>query len=105
MDIRELRSRFHELIDATKSEEFLQCLYELLRGQEKGEETGVWSSLSEADRERVLKAYSTALDPRNLSTTEAVMKRRKEVDVYKYLGVLKLDEDPVELQRKWRGEW
>lgn len=32
-------------------------------------------------------------------------KRRKEVDVYKYVGVLKLDEDPVELQRKWRDEW
>ncbi|MCO5275792.1 MAG: hypothetical protein M9900_12855 [Flavobacteriales bacterium] len=30
-------------------------------------------------------------------------KRRKEVDVYKYVGVLKLKEDPVELQRKWRG--
>ena len=34
-------------------------------------------------------------------------KRRahKEVDVYKYLGVLKLEKDPVALQRKWRNEW
>ncbi|MBL0044922.1 MAG: hypothetical protein IPP33_11190 [Flavobacteriales bacterium] len=34
-------------------------------------------------------------------------KRRahKEVDVYKYLGVLKLEEDPIALQRKWRDEW
>lgn len=32
-------------------------------------------------------------------------KKRKEVDVYKYVGVLKLEEDPVELQRKWRDEW
>lgn len=77
MSTLELRSRLHELIDATKSEEFLQRLYELLSGQEKEQGTGVWSSLSEADRERVLKAYSTSLDPRNLSTTEAVMKRRK----------------------------
>lgn len=105
MGTLELRSRLHELIDATKSEEFLLRLYEPLRGQEKEQEAGVWYSLTEADRERVLKAYSTSLDPRNLSTTEAEVKRRKEVDVYKYLGVLKLDEDPVELQRKWRDEW
>lgn len=35
----------------------------------------------------------------------APRKARKPVDVYKYVGVLKLDEDPVELQRKWRDEW
>ncbi len=32
-------------------------------------------------------------------------KATKEVDVYKYLGVLKLEEDPIALQRKWRDEW
>lgn len=32
-------------------------------------------------------------------------KKRKEVDVYKYVGVLKLKEDPVDLQRKWHDEW
>lgn len=32
-------------------------------------------------------------------------KARKPVDVYKYVGVLKLEEDPVALQRKWRDEW
>lgn len=30
---------------------------------------------------------------------------KRQVDVYKYLGVLKVEEDPVELQRKWRNEW
>jgi hypothetical protein len=32
-------------------------------------------------------------------------KLRKAVDVYKYVGVLKEEVDPVELQRQWRGEW
>ncbi len=32
-------------------------------------------------------------------------KREKAIDVYKYLGVLRVDEDPVVLQRKWRDEW
>lgn len=32
-------------------------------------------------------------------------RRGKGVDVYKYLGVLKVEGDPVELQRKWRDEW
>ena len=35
----------------------------------------------------------------------AERKAAKEVDVYKYLGVLKLEEDPIALQRKWRDEW
>ncbi|MBX2978163.1 MAG: hypothetical protein KF905_02620 [Flavobacteriales bacterium] len=32
-------------------------------------------------------------------------KAKKPVDVYKYVGVLKLEEDPIALQRKWRDEW
>jgi hypothetical protein len=32
-------------------------------------------------------------------------KGQPPVDVYKYVGVLKLEEDPVALQRKWRDEW
>ena len=35
----------------------------------------------------------------------APRKGRKVVDVYKYVGVLKLDEDPVVLQQRWRDEW
>lgn len=40
-----------------------------------------------------------------MNKAQAPCKRRKAVDVYKYLGVLKLREDPVDLQRKWRDEW
>ncbi len=77
MSTLELRSRLHELIEATKSEELLQRLYELLHGWGSEQERGVWARLTEAERNRVLKAYSTAMDPRNLSTTEEVLKRRK----------------------------
>jgi len=77
MSTLELRSRLHELIEATKSEELLLRLYELLQGWGSGHESGVWAKLTEAERNRVLKAYSTAMDPRNLSTTEDVLKRRK----------------------------
>jgi hypothetical protein len=44
-------------------------------GEAKGE--GVWASMSDVQRERVLKAYASSLDPQNLSSTEEVMKRRK----------------------------
>lgn len=37
----------------------------------------MWAILSEAERERVLKAYASSLDPQNLSTTEEVMMRSK----------------------------
>ncbi len=40
-----------------------------------------------------------------MNKLQAPKKRHREVDVYKYLGVLKLEEDPVELQRRWRDEW
>jgi hypothetical protein len=74
----ELRSRLHALIDSLKSEELLQRVHDLLAGSGEGKGEGVWASLTEAERERVLNAYSTAMDPRKLSSTEEVMKRRKE---------------------------
>lgn len=77
MSTLELRSRLHELIDATKSDELLQRLYELLHGWASDKESAVWATLTEADRNRVLKAYATAMDPRKLSATEDVLKRRK----------------------------
>lgn len=76
MTSMELRSRLHALIDPLKSEELLQRVHDLLAGSGEGKGAGVWASLSEAERERVLKAYSTAMHPRTLSSTEAVMKRR-----------------------------
>ena len=36
-----------------------------------------------------------------LGTDEPV----KEIDAYKYCGVLKLEESPEEIQKKMRGEW
>jgi len=73
----ELRSKLHVLIDQLKSEELLQRVHDLLAGSGEGRGEGVWASMTEAQRERVLKAYATSLDPSNLSSTEEVMKRRK----------------------------
>ncbi|MBN2637137.1 MAG: hypothetical protein JXR61_12775 [Prolixibacteraceae bacterium] len=30
---------------------------------------------------------------------------RKNIDLNKYCGTLKLQEDPVDIQKKWRDEW
>ena len=32
-------------------------------------------------------------------------KSKKGIDVRKYCGILNLEEDPMELQKKWRDEW
>ncbi|MHC1776462.1 MAG: hypothetical protein AB9834_13760 [Lentimicrobium sp.] len=32
-------------------------------------------------------------------------KRRKKIDLLKYCGILRLKEDPMELQKNWRNEW
>lgn len=73
----ELRSRLHALIDSLKSEELLQRVHDLLEGSGEATGEGVWASMSDIQRERVLKAYASSLDPQNLSSTEEVMKRRK----------------------------
>jgi hypothetical protein len=73
----ELRSRLHALIDSLKSEELLQRVHDLLEGSGEAKGEGVWASMSDIQRERVLKAYASSLDPQNLSSTEEVMKRRK----------------------------
>ncbi|TXI78452.1 MAG: hypothetical protein E6Q44_11415 [Flavobacteriales bacterium] len=72
----ELRSRLHALIDSLKSEELLQRVHDLLADSGEGKGEGVWATLSETERERVLKAYSTAMDSRKLSSTEEVIARR-----------------------------
>lgn len=73
----ELRSSIHKLVDSIKSDEMLRRIHDLLAssGEEGGQ--GVWQTLTDAQRERVLAAYSSSLDPKNLSTTDEVMKRRK----------------------------
>lgn len=73
----ELRTRIHSLIDTVKSDELLRRIHELLEGSGEATGAGVWGSMSEAQRERVLKAYAASFDPASLSTTEEVMKRRK----------------------------
>ncbi len=78
MSTVELRTRLHALIDSLKSEELLKRVHDLLAGSGEGRGEGVWASMTEARRDRVLKAYASSLDPRNLSSTEAVMKRRKK---------------------------
>lgn len=32
-------------------------------------------------------------------------KQKKVFDAYKYCGVIKLKEDPLTMQKKWRDEW
>ena len=73
----ELRTRVHSLIDAVKSDELLQRIHDLLAGSGEARGEGVWASMTDAQRERVMVAYASSLDPRNLSSTDEVMKRRK----------------------------
>jgi hypothetical protein len=77
MSTVELRTRLHALIDSLKSDELLQRVHDLLEGSGEARGEGVWASMTDAQRERVLKAYTSSLDLHNLSSTEDVMKRRK----------------------------
>ncbi len=47
----------------------------------------------------------------NKAKIQAILKERarrkppKSIDVKRYSGVIKLKEDPLEMQKKWRNEW
>ena len=43
----------------------------------------------------------TLLDKR----ADALTKKRIRKNIRKYLGILNITEDPVELQKNWRNEW
>lgn len=75
MTTLELRRRLHELIDGLEGDQLLEQIYELLSGVQQGQ--GVWADLSEAERQRVLRSYRSALTGKGLSTTEEVMRRRR----------------------------
>lgn len=45
-----------------------------------------------ADKEEIEKALSN-------------MKGKKKFDAYKYCGAIKLNEDPLEIQKRMRDEW
>lgn len=50
----------------------------------------------------VLKQGASKKDMESLS---AKIKKTKGVDTKKYCGVIKLSEDPLEIQKKMRNEW
>lgn len=70
MSALELRTRVHSLIDAVQSEELLQRIHDLLSGGGEAKGGGVWATMTEGQRERVLKAYASSFDASNLSSTE-----------------------------------
>ncbi len=73
----ELRTRIHTLVDSLRSEELLQRIHDLLANSGEASGTGAWATMTEAQRERVLRAYASSMDASGLSSTEEVMKRRK----------------------------
>jgi len=48
----------------------LQRIHDLLSGGGEAKGGGVWATMTEGQRERVLKAYASSFDVSNLSSTE-----------------------------------
>jgi len=46
-------------------------------------------------------AIRALLDKRADALTKKIIKK----NIRKYLGILNIEEDPVELQKNWRNEW
>jgi hypothetical protein len=45
--------------------------------------------------------------PKKANAPEIIAKstKKKKVDWSKFVGTIKLKEDPLKLQKKWRNEW
>lgn len=48
---------------------------------------------------------AAALKKLELQKTDRRRKSKKSFDALRYCGVIKLKQDPMDLQKQWRNEW
>jgi hypothetical protein len=53
----------------------------------------------------VIKKDTASQTIKSLLEQGARQKPRKKIDIEKYCGTIKLTEDPLLLQKKWRDDW
>lgn len=76
METLELKSNIHKIIDEIKNEHLLQTLYDFLKYNEKKQSKGVWSSLTEAQKNEILLSFDESELDENLIPAENIFKRK-----------------------------
>jgi hypothetical protein len=73
----ELKSNLHELIDKIDNPNLLQSLYDILSVCSNSQPGAMWKSLSDDQKDEVLKAYEESNDPENLIPHSEMKKSNK----------------------------
>lgn len=72
-----LRDRLHALVESIEDAKWLAHFQDLLVQANNNLPAGVWSDLSEEQKQRILNAHERSLDPATLHASEEVLKRRR----------------------------
>ena len=77
MQVLELKSNIHQIIDTLDNELLLQTLYDFLKQKETEKDGLIWSTLNEAQKQEVLLAFEESEDAENLVDAKVVFKNFK----------------------------
>lgn len=75
MNLAQLKSDFHKLIDSISDQQLLVKFYDLMNYSMSKTDERSWDNLSNEQREHILKSYEESEDPANLVAHEDVMKQ------------------------------
>lgn len=73
----EIRGRLHGLVDGIQDPGELERLHGLLSTMTQVGPGGVWSNLTDEQRDKVMKGFGNSLDDRNLRPSDEVLKRNR----------------------------
>ena len=77
MEVIELKSHIHKIIDTTENQQVLQTLYDFLKLKENESDNLLWESLNKEQKDEVLLAYEESEHPKNLVDVKTVFKNFK----------------------------
>lgn len=73
MSIREVRTRFHALIDEVENPDLLLRFFEIMKQNARPSKKKLWDTLSGSEKSDVLNAYEESKDENNLINHQAVL--------------------------------
>lgn len=71
----ELKSDLHKILDKIDNEQLLLSIYEFLKEQEKTEAGKIWRTLSDDQKQEVLKANEEAANESNIKRWDDIKKK------------------------------
>ena len=78
MSIREVRTRFHALIDEVENPDLLLRFFEIMKQNAKPAKKGLWDTLSSAEKSEVLSAHEESRHEDNLISHKTILAKHSK---------------------------